>query len=117
MDSNQINIWLSVNVEKFNSADLPAIKAVLEQMDNNQLMFLQNADFKKPSTIFLIAFFLGWERFFLNDVGLGIVKVITGYGCGIWWLIDIFSAKARARKYNFKQFQKVTSPNFGALQW
>ena len=108
MDSNQINFWFSVNADKFNPNDLPAIKAKLEQMDNNQMMFLQGAEFKKPSTIFLIAILLGWERFFLGDIGLGIVKIITGYGCGIWWLIDIFSAKTRARKYNFQQFQKAT---------
>jgi TM2 domain-containing membrane protein YozV len=109
MDNNQINFWFSINVENFNPNDLPAIKATLEQMDNNQMMFLQSASFKKPSNIFLIAFLLGWERFFLGDVGLGIVKVITGYGCGIWWLIDVFSAKRRAQKYNLQQFQKATS--------
>ena len=113
MDNNQVNFWLGVNTENFNPTDLPAIKATLEQMDNNQMMFLQSAEFKKPSTIFLIAFLLGWERFFLGDVGLGIVKVITAYGCGIWWLIDIFTAKERAKKYNFQQFQKVTS-TFGS---
>ena len=115
MDNNQINMWISINAEKFNPNDLPIIKATLEQMDNNQMMFLQGAEFKKPSTIFIIAFLLGWERFFLDDVGLGIVKVITGYGCGIWWLIDIFSAKNRAKNYNFQQFQKATSAFGGGM--
>ncbi|MDR0833873.1 MAG: YIP1 family protein [Candidatus Symbiothrix sp.] len=77
-------------------------------MDDTQMMYLQSVSFQKPSTIFLIAILLGWERFFLDDIVLGIIKVITGYGCGIWWLIDIFSAKKRAQKYNFEQFQKAT---------
>jgi len=115
MDNNQVNFWLSVNAEKFNPNDLPTIKATLEQMDNNQMMYLQSAEFKKPSTIFLIALLLGWERFMLGDVGLGIVKVITGYGCGIWWLIDVISAKNRAKNYNYQQFQKATSAFGGGI--
>ena len=109
MDSNQVNFWLNANVENFNLGDLPVIRAKLEELDDNQMMFLQGVKFKKPSTVFLIALLLGWERFLLNDTGVGIIKVITAYGCGIWWLIDIFSAKKRAQKYNLQQFQKATS--------
>jgi hypothetical protein len=109
MDTNQVNIWLSLNAANFATEALPAVKSKLEQIDKSQMMYLQTAEYKKPSTIFLIALFLGWERFFLDDIGLGVVKVITCYGCGIWWLIDIFTAKNRARKYNFRQFQQATA--------
>ena len=39
----------------------------------------------------LISFFVGWfgiDRFYLGYTGLGILKLITFGGCGIWYLID-----------------------------
>ena len=32
---------------------------------------------------------LGIDRFIMGHVGLGILKLLTFGGCGIWWLIDI----------------------------
>lgn len=40
----------------------------------------------------LISFFLGTlgiDRFYLGYTALGILKLITLGGCGIWWLIDL----------------------------
>ena len=40
----------------------------------------------------LLSFFIGWfgiDRFYLGYVGLGILKLITFGGCGIWYLIDL----------------------------
>ena len=41
---------------------------------------------------------LGIDRFYTGHIVLGIVKLITGGGFGIWWLIDFIMSVAGKRK-------------------
>lgn len=48
----------------------------------------------KPSwaVALLLSIFLGYlgiDRFYLGYVWLGILKLVTGGGFGIWWLVDV----------------------------
>ena len=95
------------NGECFDSLQVPEIQKLLEAVPDEKASLVLGASFQKPTVILIIAILLGWERFFLDDIGLGVAKVLTGYGCGIWWLIDIFSAKKRAQAYNYKKLQEA----------
>ena len=109
MEKSKIDMFLSMNAGNFKPSDLMMVKERLEKLDDDKFYLVQGLQFQKPDTIFLIAILLGWERFWLNDVALGIVKILTFYGCLIWWLVDIFSAKERAMKYNLQQFNQSIS--------
>lgn len=109
MEKSKVDMFIGLNAENFAPQDLMTIKAKLEQLDDDKFYLIQGAEYQKPSTIFLIAILLGWERFWLDDIAMGILKIITCYGCFIWWLVDIFSAKDRTKKYNFKKFTQAVS--------
>ena len=109
MEKSKIDMFLAINAGNFMQSDLMIIKEKLEKLEDDKFFLLQGLQLQKPDTIFLIAIVLGWERFWLNDIALGILKVVTGYGCLIWWIVDIFSAKERTYKYNLQQFNQAVT--------
>lgn len=46
--------------------------------------------------------YLGADRIYKGEVGLGILKLITLGGFGLWWLIDAFIWTARLGKVSEK---------------
>ncbi|MBT4541245.1 TM2 domain-containing protein [Candidatus Woesearchaeota archaeon] len=47
---------------------------------------------------------LGVDRFIMGHIGLGILKLVTLGGCGIWTIIDIILI---ATKYKFEGIEWV----------
>lgn len=53
-------------------------------------------------TLIMSIFFgsLGVDRFIMGHVGLGILKLITFGGFGIWWLVDLILIATKHQFHN-----------------
>ena len=80
-------------------------------MTDSQKMIFQaqySSERKDRGTATILAL-VGYDRIWFGDIGLGIVKIITAGGCGIWWLVDIFTAGSRCDSYNRSKAQDIAS--------
>lgn len=94
MELDKVNHILMMLSSKIPAGSIPSVRTRLENTDisESEILALQS-QMKDPLLSILLSIFigtLGVDRFYIGDVGLGIGKLLTGGGCGIWWLIDIF---------------------------
>jgi len=111
MEQQKVDMFMSTNADKFPAEQRNAIRQTLEGLDESKFNAVQGLDLKSPMTMMIIAWFggsLGVDRFMLGDTGLGVAKLLTVGGCGIWALVDLFTAQSRTREFNFKKFQEAT---------
>lgn len=103
MEKAKVDQFLMVNADKFPEIAQMQIREKLEKMDDSKENMLSVTPWKAPMTTFLFAFLLGGfgaDRFYLGETGLGVLKLLTCGGAGIWALIDLFTAFGRAKTYN-----------------
>jgi len=110
MDKSKIDLYLTTNAKFFEAQDLPRIREKLEGMSDDDFMIVQSTELKDPTTMLLLSLFLGSfgvDRFMVGDTGLGIGKLLTGGGCGIWTIIDWFMIMGRTKKINFDKINMI----------
>lgn len=106
MEKEKINQFIMVNGKFFPEMMIEDVKQKLESLDESKESMLMATEWKNPTVVFLFAFFLGGlgvDRFWLGETGLGVVKLITCAGAGIWGLIDLFTVMNRAKMYNYNK--------------
>jgi len=84
------------------------VKAVINNNTNTSSGGAENKKVNWVLTIIMSVIFgsLGVDRFLMGHVGLGILKLITLGGCGIWWLVDVILI---ATKHPFKGIEWVSN--------
>lgn len=110
MEQNKIDMFIAVMGSKFPGEKLMLMKNQLEKVDDNKLMVIQSIPYKDPTTILIVSILiggLGIDRFMLGQTGLGIGKLLTCGGMGIWWLIDLFLISQATKDLNFQKFSQV----------
>ena len=110
MESQKVDMFLMTNGKFFESHQLAGIRDRLIQVDDSRWGMIQTLQFKDPSTSLIISIFaghLGIDRFMIGDTGLGVGKLLTCGGFGIWTIVDWFMIQGATREKNFTKLAQV----------
>jgi len=97
------------NGKFFESNQLMYIREQLLAMDDSKWSIVQTIQFKDPTTSIIVSILaggLGIDRFLIGDTGLGLGKLFTCGGLGIWAIVDFFLIMGATRERNFTKFQQ-----------
>lgn len=107
---NPVDQWLAINAKYFPTEQVQYIRQRLEALPEQQLSMLYAISFEDPMMMLIISLFggsLGIDRFILGQVGLGIGKLLTCGGCGIWAIVDWFLIMDATRQSNAQKLFAV----------
>jgi len=110
VDTAKVDMFITVHGKEFPEIQLPYIREKLLKMDNDKLNQLNMLQFKNPTTILIVSIFLGElgvDRFMIGNTGAGVGKLLTCGGCGIWWLIDLFTISEKTKQCNFQKLSTI----------
>ncbi|MGE5317924.1 MAG: TM2 domain-containing protein [Chloroflexota bacterium] len=109
MDSQKVDMFIMTNGKYFESHQLPRIRERLMALEDDKWIMLQSLQLKDPTTsliVSLLAGSLGIDRFLIGDTGMGVGKLLTCGGLGIWAIIDWFMIMDATRDKNFEKIQR-----------
>jgi TM2 domain-containing membrane protein YozV len=110
MDTSKVDLFLITNAKYFESYQIPAIKNMIQDLDDDKFILLHTLNLKDPTISIILSLFAGLfavDRFYVGDIGLGIIKLLTCGGSFIWIFIDWFIIMERTRQVNYKKLQQA----------
>jgi len=110
MDSQKVDMFMMTNNKYFESYQLNLIRDRLLTLDDSRWGMIQSIQYKDPTTMLIVSFLggsLGIDRFMIGDTGLGVGKLLTCGGLGIWALIDLFLIMGATREKNMFMLQRA----------
>lgn len=110
MDVTRVDLFMMLKGKYFENYQLPLIRERMLQMDDATWQIIQVAQFQDPNTSLLISIVgggIGIDRFMIGDTGLGIAKLLTCGGFGIWTIIDWFMIQGATREKNTTKLKEA----------
>lgn len=105
MDAQKVDMFIIANAKYFRGELVPKIRQKLLNLNDDDWVKLHAISFKDPTTALLVSIFAGAygiDRFYIGDVGLGVGKLLTCGGLGIWAIVDWFLIMDATRDKNLE---------------
>lgn len=110
MEAQKVDMFMMMNSKYFESHHLMQIRERLLELDESKAVLVQTMQFKDPTTSLIISLlvgYLGIDRFYIGDTGLGIAKLLTCGGLYVWFIVDWFLIMGATREKNMEMLQRV----------
>ncbi len=110
MEAQKVDMFLMTNSKFFESHQINAIRDRLISIEDSKWAMLTTTQFKDPTILLIVSILagsLGIDRFMLGDTGLGIGKLLTCGGFGIWTIVDWFLIQKATREKNVQKIQPL----------
>ena len=110
MDAQKVDLFIMTNGKFFESHLVHQIRERLLTLDDSKWSILNTMQFKDPTVSLIVSLLggsLGIDRFLIGDTGLGVGKLLTCGGLGIWAIIDWFLIMGATREKNLEKLQVV----------
>lgn len=108
MEAAKVDLYLLTHAKSFETHQLSYIREKLLALDDSAWIILQSLNIQDPTVSLIVSVVgghFGVDRFLLGDIGLGIGKLITCGGLGIWTVVDWFLIMDATRNRNFQKLQ------------
>lgn len=106
--SNMDKDFLLLSYSKyFPESSLGVVKDKIDSLDDSKISMMYMQNYKDPTTSIILSVLvgsLGIDRFFIGDTILGVIKLLTCGGFGIWTIIDWFLIMETTKQKNFNKF-------------
>jgi TM2 domain-containing membrane protein YozV len=110
MEAQKVDMFMMSSTKFFEGQELNSIREQLLKIDDSKWPAVQSLQLKDPTTSLIISILggsLGIDRFMIGDTGLGIGKLLTCGGLGIWGIVDWFLIQGATRKKNLAKINHV----------
>jgi len=109
MDAQKVDMFIMSNSKFFEGHHLSMIRERLLALDESKWAMVSTVQLKDPTTSLIVSILaggLGIDRFLIGDIGLGVGKLLTCGGLGIWTIVDWFSIQKATREKNMEKIQQ-----------
>ncbi|HLX13468.1 MAG TPA: TM2 domain-containing protein [Bacteroidota bacterium] len=108
MDQSKVDLFMMTYSKYFEGHHLMAIRDQLLKLDDSKMIQIQSVNMKDPTMVLIVSIIgghFGIDRFIIGDTGVGVAKLLTCGGLGIWTIVDWFMIMGRTRQVNMERIQ------------